>query len=227
MSYPFSKFTRVEGSVFVRHANDHRLRNGEFRDVDLVSNYLAVVHDNSRWTRMGPSAGSRLYLSAGFTRDLSSGAGDYASLLGEYRHYLNPGGFVVSATRIQGQTSLWRDAQRHYIGGPINLRGYSRRALYGQRTVLFSEELRFPVVRGLTFAIPVSWSFPTINGALFADAAWAWDEGEMARAGGLGAGLYIGGGYFPAIRWNFVWPTEDFRSFARKPGTQFSIGYNF
>ncbi|HYM81913.1 MAG TPA: hypothetical protein VEY91_10975, partial [Candidatus Limnocylindria bacterium] len=78
-SYPFSKFTRVEGSVLVRHANDHLLRNGDFKTVDLLSNFVSLVHDNTGWTRMGPSNGSRWLLSAGFTRDLTSGAGDFAT----------------------------------------------------------------------------------------------------------------------------------------------------
>src|SRR5206468_4972493 len=56
-SYPISKFTRIESSVLVRHASDHLLRSGFARDADLVSNYLAFVHDNSRWTEMGPAGG--------------------------------------------------------------------------------------------------------------------------------------------------------------------------
>jgi hypothetical protein len=226
-SYPFSKFTRVEGSVVVRHANNHRLRIGEFTNVDLVSNFVALVHDNSRWTMMGPSGGLRLYLSAGFTRDVSSGAGDFATLIGEVRHYAAPVPQLVSATRVQGQASLWRDAQRFYLGGWGSLRGYDRRALSGLETVLIQQELRFPVMRGLTFAIPAPWSFPTINGALFADVAWTWLEESTERAGSLGAGFYLGGGYYPAVRWNYVWPTTNFRTFANRPRTQFSIGYNF
>jgi len=69
--------------------------------------------------------------------------------------------------------------------------------------------------------------FPTIGGAAFADAAWTWDDGVMSRAGALGAGFYIGGGYFPALRWNYVWPTYDWKTFPRRPRMQFSIAYNF
>jgi hypothetical protein len=226
-SYPFSKFTRVEGSVLVRHASDHLLRSGESRDVDLVSNFVALVHDNARWTMMGPSGGVRVFLAAGFTRDITSGAGDFATLLGEARHYAMPIPQIVSATRVQGQSSLWRDAQRFYLGGWNSLRGYDRRALVGVQTLLIQQELRFPLMRGLTFAIPTPWAFPTISGTLFADAAWAWLDDLRFRAGSVGAGFYIGGGYYPAIRWNYVWPTPDFREFPKRPRTQFSLGYNF
>ncbi len=225
--YPFNKFTRVEGSVLVRHASDHRLRNGDFRDVDLVSHYLSLVHDNTGWSQLGPSSGSRWILSAGFTRDMTSGAGDFSSVLGEFRHYQRPLPVLVSATRIQGQSSFGQDAQRFYLGGRATLRGYDRRTLAGLQTLLVQEELRLPVVRGLTFAVPTSWEFPTISAAAFADAAWGWERGEESHLGSAGTGIYIGGGYYPAIRWNFVWTTADFRSFARRPRTQFLIGFNF
>ena len=47
------------------------------------------------------------------------------------------------------------------------------------------------------------------------------------HAGAVGAGFYLGGGYYPAIRWNYVWPTSDFRNFTHRPRTEFSISYNF
>jgi hypothetical protein len=226
-SYPFSKFTRVEGSVLVRHANEHLLRNGEFKTVDLLSNFVSLVHDNSGWTQMGPSSGSRWLLSAGFTRDLTSGAGDFATLLGEFRHYSQPVPMVVAATRVQGQSSLGRDAQRFYLGGRTSLRGYDRRSLSGLHTVLVQHELRAPLLRGLVLALPAPWVFPTVSATAFADAGWAWDDGVESHLGSLGTGVFVGGGYFPAIRWNFVWPTEDFRTYARRPRTQFVIAFNF
>jgi hypothetical protein len=226
-SYPFNKFTRIEGSFTVRHANDHRLQNHQVMDVDLVSNFLALVHDNSRWSYLGPSGGLRLYASAGFTRDLSSGAGDYGTVLGEVRHYAMPVPIIVSATRVQFQASMGNDAQSYSLGGWGSLRGFDRRALVGNRTVLAQQELRFPLMRGLTFAIPAPWAFPPVNGAVFADAGMTWDDFGSQSLGSAGAGVFFGGGYFPAFRWNFVWPTHDFKSFSKRPRTQFSIGYNF
>jgi hypothetical protein len=43
----------------------------------------------------------------------------------------------------------------------------------------------------------------------------------------VGAGFYVGGAYFPAIRWNFSWLTEDWRHFSTRPRTTFAIGFNF
>ena len=43
----------------------------------------------------------------------------------------------------------------------------------------------------------------------------------------LGAGWYIGGGYFPVIGVNYVWLTRDFQTFSDGPKTQFRLSYNF
>lgn len=226
-SYPFNKFTRIETSVLARHASDHLLRNGQFRDVDLVSNYLTLVHDNTGWTYLGPTTGFRTLVSTGYTRDLTSGAGDFATLLGELRYYKPVAPRVVSATRVQGQASLGRDAQRYYLGGWSSLRGYERRELSGMRTVLLQQDLRFPLLRGLVLSVPSPWMLPSVNGVLTADVAWGWDGYVQRRLGSLGAGWYIGGGYFPVIGVNYVWLTRDFQTFSDGPKTQFRLSYNF
>ncbi len=227
-SYPFDKFTRIETSVFARHAQNHLLRNGRFQTVDLVSNYLGVTHDNARWTMLGPSLGTRANVTGGFTRDLTSGDGDFWSLTADVRAYRMPLPFLVSATRVQGQSSIGQDAQRYYLGGARMLRGWDRRTLSGTQTLLVQQELRFPVLSGLTFAVPTTWEFPTVSAAAFADAAWGWEEDEPEqRKGGLGVGVFVGGGYFPALRWNFTWPTRDWRHFSSGPRTQFALDFNY
>ena len=226
-SYPFDKFTRIEGSVLVRHASDHLLRSGDFKSVDLVSNFVSLVRDNVGWTYMGPSGGTRAFFSAGFTRDLTYSAGDFATLVAEHRHYATPIPVLVWASRVQAQASLGKDAQRFYLGGRTSLRGYDRRTLSGVQTILLQQEFRFPVVQGLTLALPSPWGFPTIYGVAFADVAWAWEHATDQRLGSVGLGLYVGGGYYPALRWNFAWPTANFRTYSSGPRTQVVLGYNF
>ena len=225
--YPYNKFDRLEVSLLARHASNHLLRSGELLDVDLLSNFLSLVHDNTRWTWMGPSGGSRMFLSAGFTRDLTTGTGDFTTSRAEVRHYSMPLPYVVSAARVQGQSSGGKDAQSFYLGGPYALRGFDRRDFSGNHTVLLQEEIRFPLVRGLTLAVPAPWQFPFVGGAVFADAAWLWEDGRQDRGGSVGAGFYLGGGYYPVLRWNYVWPTRDFRTYPDRAKTQFSIAFNF
>lgn len=237
VSYPFSKFTRLSGSVLLRHASDHRLRNGRIQSVDLISNYLTFTHDNARFTMLGPSSGTRLSISTGVTRDLTAGQGDFGTLLADIRNYRMFGSSVVSAARVQAQASVGRDAQRFFIGGYSSVRGYDRRTFSGTQTLLLQHEVRFPVLRGLVFSVPAPWMFPTVSGALFTDAAWTWNDAAAGgdpprgrvsdRIGSAGVGLFIGGGYYPALRWNYAWTTDDFRTFSHKPRTQFSLTYDF
>lgn len=231
VSYPFNRFTRLEGSMLVRHASEHRLEDGSIGAVDLVSNFIAIVHDNARWSAIGPGGGTRLYLGGGFTRDLGSGQANEATMLAEVRHYRMLIPNVVLAMRVQGQASLWGDAQRFYLGGYNSLPGVQRRSLTGLQTLLVQQEVRFPVLRRLVLAIPTAWEFPTVSAALFAGSAWTWDRaftgGAPEKLGVVGFGVFIGGGYFPAFRWNFSWPTTDFRTLPPRPHTQFTIGFNY
>jgi len=225
--YPFSRFTRLETSVIARHVTDHLLRNGSTRTVDMVSNFVSWSHDDTRWSLLGPTQGIRTSLTAGYTRDLTDGDADFGTLLGDVRFYTRTLPGVVWANRVQGQSSSGPDAQRSYLGGRGSILGYERRSLSGLQTTLVQSELRFPVLRGLVLGIPAPWLFPTISGAAFVNAAWAWESPYRWEVGSAGFSFWIGGGYFPAFRWNYAWLTQDFSTFTRRPRTQFSLDFNY
>jgi hypothetical protein len=227
VSYPFNRFDRVEASVVLKHADNHLLRNGEFQNENLLSNFLALVRDNVLWTSQGPSYGTRMYVSGGFTRDLSYAQGDYVSLAAEMRHYEMPIPSIVWASRVQGVTSVGRDAQRFYLGGYGSIAGYDRRSLSGLQTVLLEEELRMPLLRNVTFAVPALWTLPPVAGALFAHGAWGWDHSGLEQIGSAGFAFYIGGGYYPVFRWDVAWLTQKFDRYSHRPTTRFWIGYNY
>jgi hypothetical protein len=227
-SYPFSRFDRIDASVEIRHASHHLLRNGEAPTVDLVSNYVAIVHDNSRWTWSGPVGGTRLNLTAGFTRDMTGGRSDTGTLLGEVRHYRQPLPGVINAWRASGWASFSRDAQRFYLGGPTRLHVPERRFASGLQTVVLQHETRFPLVRGLVLGIPAPWQLPTVSGVVFGDAAWTFDRFDDARYAIAGWGVYLGGGFWPAVRWNWMWISDDWHRFQNPaPAHEFFIAYNF
>lgn len=228
-SYPFSRYDRIEGSIEVRHATHHLLRNGGAPTVDLVANGLGYSHDNSRWTYDGPVGGTRLGVNAGFTRDMTSGQADFGTLFGELRHYRQPLPRLVWASRASAWASYGRDAQRFYLGGPVRLHLSEYRALAGLQIVNVQQELRYPLVRGLTLGFPIpGFRLPTIYAAAFADGGWAYDHEDRTKRGVVGWSLYLGGAFFPAIRWNFAWSTTDFKHFDnRVPHHLFTLGYNF
>jgi outer membrane protein assembly factor BamA len=225
--YPFNRFTRIETSLLVRHASDHRLQAGAFENVDLVSNYLTLTHDTARWTLMGPAVGTRVSLTGGVTRDMTRHQGDFVTLAGELRQYRMLVPAVISASRVRAVTSVGRDAQRSYLGGYYSLRGYERRALSGDQTLLLQQELRFPLLRGLALQFPGPMRFPTIRGILFGDAGWTWSRVVDQQAGAIGTGVAMGGLYFPELRVNYVWITSDYRHYPRRPRTEFVIGFGF
>lgn len=240
LSYPFHKFLRIEGSVVARHSNEHRLRSGEVRPLDLVTNGLALIQDNTVWTMAGPTRGSRWYLSAAYTRDLTTGMGNYGSLQAEYRTYFQPLPLTISATRMVARSSFGPDAQQSYLGGLYTLRGFDWRALSGERTLAVQQEFRAPLLRGVVLGFPGTFPLPPIGVAGFGDAgfAWGWDStpGSLippgnrfgARTlGSAGFGIYIGGGVYPSIRWNWAWRTPDFEHWTSKPIRQFLIAYDF
>jgi Tol biopolymer transport system component len=231
VSYPIDKFFRIDATMVFRHADDHRLRNGNLENLDLFSEYLAVVRDNTVWSYAGPIAGQRWYLAGGYTRDLTSEQGSWSTAYGEWRGYRRPVPRMVSATRLAAEASFGPDAQRQYIGGPWVLPGYDARVVSGTRTALVSQEFRMPLLRGLVLGVPSPWELPGINVAGFADMAWGWNRyGEawfVDQLGSVGYGLYMGGGVFPAIRWNWAFLTPDFQHYARRPVMQFLITYDF
>ena len=228
VSYPFSAFTRIEGSIQVRHATNHLLRNGESRTVDLVSNFVSLVHDDSRWWWDGPVAGTRMNLTAGFTRDMTSGRADYGTLIGEIRHHRRPFRQLVLASRLQALTSFGNDAQRTYLGGPHRLRIDQRRVISGLNLVNAQVEARFPLLQRFVLSIPAPWQLPTLHGAIFADAAWASGQASIPRVADGGFALYLGGGVYPELRWNWVWRSDDFKTLTSKvPATYFTIDFTY
>ncbi len=226
-AYPLSKFTRVEGSTVLRYAQDHLLRNGEVGDLWMVSNFLAYVHDNARFTFHGPAGGTRFNVTGGFTRDLSTGQGDFFTLATDLRHYVPLMKDVVFAGRFATQSSFGDDQEHYYLGGPYSLRGYDRRSVRGTKTAIVQTEIRFPILSRFRLGVPVPIEFPRVNVALMADVAMAGSVGrEFTRAGSTGVGIYVGGGYFPVLRVDFV-RLHDFKRFTTGTETIFSIGYIF
>jgi hypothetical protein len=225
--YPIDKFSRIEGSAVLRYAKDHLLRSGEFRNLVLISNFAAFVHDDARQTFYGPAGGQRLNLTVGFTRDLSSGMGDSYTVSMDARKYVTLLPEVTWATRVLTQNSFGDDEERFYLGGPYNLRGWNRREIFGTKTVLAQTEIRFPLLRRFQLGIPAPIEFPQVSVALLADAALAGGTGQrLQRIGDVGAGVFVGGGYFPVLRFDFVKRT-NLVTIEKKTRTRFSIGYNF
>ncbi|MBN1504816.1 MAG: PD40 domain-containing protein [Candidatus Eisenbacteria bacterium] len=226
-AYPTSRFERVEANVVARYSDEYRYRSGAVGRTLLVSNYVSYVWDNTNLAGVGELVGSRVYLTLGVTRDVTRGVADYVVGLADLRGSVEVARNVILASRLEARSSFGEEGQRYYLGGPSTLRGYGTRTVSGKKVLLVNNELRLPLLARLAFRVPGgSLPFPTIRGALFFDAATCGDAGLGEWKGSLGVGFYLGGGYFPAVRFNIAWRT-DFETVAREPVREFTVGWNY
>jgi hypothetical protein len=226
-SYPLSKFTRLEASTVLRYAQDHLLRNGDVLNLWLLSTFLSYAHDDARYTYVGPAGGKRFNLTAGYTRDLSTGTGDSYTVEFDGRKYVTLAPDVVWASRLVTETVFGDDEQKFYLGGPFSVRGWDRRTISGTKAAFVQTEVRMPILRRLRLGVPAPIEFPQVSVALLGDAAVAGGRDEpLERIGAVGMGFYVGGGYFPVLRVDVVRRT-DLVKFLGRNVTRFMLGFNF
>ncbi len=227
VSYPLSKFTRVETSAFVRHSFKKQEQLNRQRHAILSTNYISLVHDNSLWDVSGPIDGIRLNATMGLTTDFYS-AGIFNRLaFVDLRNYLRIRKYSAFATRAFGFMSAGQEPQRIYLGGSWSLRGYDRKAFYARKVVLLSNELRFPLIDNIFVGFPFGRiGFQAIRGALFFDAGSGWNTKFDRLYGAMGAGARVSLGYIAVLRFDLVKKT-DFRKLGRGLAFDFFFGWNF
>ena len=226
VGYPLSKFRRAEGSLYLRHS-DRNVLLGERRRAILATQFVSLVHDNSLWDVSGPIDGWRFMLTLGYTGDLTNFRSFNRLVILDARKYFRLGAYSAFATRLMGHFSSGLEPQRRYLGGSWDLRGYPRREQYARNVLLFSNELRFPLIDALFVGLPMgSLGFQGIRGALFFDAGKAWEDKMGRLDGALGVGARLALGYFVVLRFDWARRT-DFRKIDTKTRFEFFFGWNF
>ena len=174
LSYPLSKFDRIEASTVVRKiekinpATEAGLRP---RESVTGSLYLSAVRDNTLWTYGGPLLGWRFYVTGGPTVDFQGRGFDSSLLQFDIRRYIKLGPRALFAFRYVNRNAWGGDDLVFYLGGPWTLRGYEYNQFFGRTTQLFNTELRFPLIDGLRIGLPFGpIELPMFRGALFFDA---------------------------------------------------------
>ena len=228
LSYPFSRHTRVETRMSVRHSDiDRRIEGRELKGW-LVSNYLSYTHDNSLWIPTGPLEGRRYSIGVGQSVDFKSSRRFNVTLFGDYRQYLRLSRRSGFAVRYMGRHSRGDVPEFFSIGGSWTLRGYGWRTIWGRNLVLANHELRFPLLDRLVFAFPFgNIDISAFRGAVFVDAGNAWSDtfGDWNGAIGAGTRLAIGGGVF-VFRLDASRRT-DFASIGNDTHWDFFFGWDF
>lgn len=192
ISYPFSTFKRLEGSLNIRQSNKEWWLNE--RKALLVSNYLSYIKDNSLWGPTGPMDGERFNFTAGYSLDIKYSKVNFYTLILDYRKYFRLGQRVCNAVRFMGMYNIGKEALPFFMGGSWDLRGYRYWSIWGQKLFLFNNEVRFPFIDRFMINFPFGGlGFSSIRGAAFLDIGNAWDEHLRTALGSAGIG----------IRWRF------------------------
>lgn len=214
--YPFSQFSRLEMSAGFQRIERDRVgvriydyyRSGPFgetvRQVEeepldrksMIPLELAYIEDTVGYGMFAPVDGKRLRVSFTTTPGLGDNFLRYATVRGDYRHYVPFAETQSLAIRFSGGTSVGPNAQKFFLGGvqaEISprisgvvdaelradeiffpsfegpLRGASLYEFVGDSFVLTNLEWRFRLIEKLAIGWPLPMTFRHIGGALFAD----------------------------------------------------------
>jgi hypothetical protein len=238
ISYPLSKFRRVEFGTSLNWSHKEVAVRGIDRSALLLSNAITLTHDNALYHYNGPIDGWRANLSAAYTTDIRESNVSYFTVDGDLRKYVRFGRSITLASRFNGRWNQGREARLFVLGGSWDLRGFRLFSVRGQKMWFTSHEFRFPILTAPSLITPILAPFGIVNlrGALFFDAAHAWNDeyglkqrtinaGETLGATGFGLRLNLFGGF--VLRYDLGWKYRD--GFRTQDGffKQFFFGWDF
>lgn len=190
LSYPLSKFQRVEAGTSLSNSDKEVFFGLRPRKALILSNSLSFVHDNSLWLLTGPIDGSRFLFTAAYTSDIQYGNVGYYTFIGDYRIYNRIDTRSSLASRFTVMMNEGKEARRFFMGGSWDLRGWPRWSIRGKKLWLMSHEFRFPFVDQLSVKFPFGGiGFGSFRGAVFFDSGAAWDNSYRSTLGSIGVGL--------------------------------------
>ncbi|MBI3111279.1 MAG: PD40 domain-containing protein [Ignavibacteriales bacterium] len=228
LSYPLSKFRRIESSVTISNS-DKDIFVELPRKALLMSTSFSFIGDNSLWGPSGPLDGGRMKLTLAYTTDVQHSNVSYYTLLADYRHYWRLSTRSALASRVHLWYNEGREARRFFMGGSWDLRGWQRWSIRGQKLWLTSHELRFPFIDQLGIRFPFGGlTFGAIRGALFTDIGGAWDHQYIDTKGSVGGGIRLNFAGAIVLRYDIGKRIENnMRKFQEGLFHQFFFGWDF
>ena len=239
VAYPVSMFSRIEAGASLASSTKDVVREDAARRTLLYNSTVSVVHDNALYGYNGPVEGLRAGLTLGYTSDISLRENlTYWTATTDVRKYWRLTRNVTFAQWGTVRANVGSRARFNLLGGSWDLRGQRFLSVRGAKMWFTSNELRLPILVAPSAYVPVLAPFGIANvrGALFADAAHAWNRGYFdeeptlktgTTLGALGAGLRMN--LFGAIvlRYDIGWRYRD--AFKERDGTfrQFFFGLDF
>ncbi|MCZ6757010.1 MAG: BamA/TamA family outer membrane protein [Bacteroidetes bacterium] len=194
VSYPLSKFSRFEVATSINWSRKEIDVRRIDREALLLSNSVSFIQDKSLYWLNGPIQGWRAKLSAAYTTDIRYSNVSYYTLVGDFRHYLRIGRDFTFASWVMGRMNQGREARLFVMGGSWDIRGFHLFDVRGQKIWFTSHEFRFPLLNSPSIILPILAPFGVANfrGALFFDAAHAWNEKYHDPRPEINAGETIG-----------------------------------
>ncbi len=238
VSYPLSKFTRLEITSSINWTSkDINIRNVD-RDALLLSSSVSLVRDKALYWMNGPSGGWRTSLTAGYTSDILYANVSYYTLMADVRKYFRITRDITFATWGMARINEGREARLFVLGGSWDLRGFRWFDVRGQKMWFTSQELRFPILNAPSVMFPILAPFgiASLRGALFFDAAHAWNDdyneirpelrsGETLGAAGIGFRMNLFGAF--VLRYDVGRRYRDGFQRQDKVFRQFFFGWDF
>jgi WD40 repeat protein len=229
LSYPLSKFERIETSTTLTNSDKELVYGVLPLKALLLSNSISFIHDNSLWGPTGPIDGSRFLATLGYTTDIQYSNVSYFTLIGDYRNYWRLGLRTAFASRFAAMYNDGRQPREFFMGGSWDLRGYPRWSIRGEKLWLTSQEFRFPFIDELGLRFPFGGlSIDAIRGALFFDAGNAWNDTYGETLGSIGGGIRFNIGGFLVLRYDVGKTIDDnFTKLQNGLFSQFFFGWDF
>jgi hypothetical protein len=229
LSYPITKFQRLEATATLRNSNKEVIPNVIERKAVLFTNLLGWVMDNSIWGPTGPIDGTRALIYLGYTSDIKYSNVNYFSVIADYRAYQRFALTTLIAFRAALFYNEGKEARRYFVGGSWDLRGWPRFGIRGEKIWLTSLEFRFPLIDQIRIKFPfVNLGFFGIRSAIFYDMGGAWDDEYKTTLGSVGFGFRFNLFGVLTLRYDMGKKIEDdFSTFQDGLFYQFFFGWDF
>jgi Tol biopolymer transport system component len=190
VSYPFTRYHRVEGGV------GYMLRDYYqptfVTDPDTGQNFIeyqprsdnfpfvssSFSGDSAVWKYFGPISGRRYQVSASYAPDPDAGGTLSSDLSVDWREYVQISSRTLIAARLYAAWSDGNAPNFYAFGGLNTVRGYDFRTLIGQHAGFANVEFRFPLIDVLATPVIV---LQQVRGALFFDIGAAHFDGRPFR----------------------------------------------
>jgi len=203
VSYPFSKFTRLDFTLSqTTIARDNFDYNGLPNSTsNILNGNLEYINDSVIWGIVGPVSGHRYKIALEQSIKAVKSDLSYYAVEADYRNYWHFWTRYNFAFRAGAAASGGPDAKQYYMGGTANwigpkrsqgdvfnvkdiylneivvpLRGYKYFTDSGTRYWITNFEFRYPFVDYFKMQFPLPMTLAQISGALFWDMGMTWDS---------------------------------------------------